>query len=123
MKRICLLFCSLFLTGIFSHAQETKKAPPKVVRDKDNEVKEVRKDPPKIEVVKFTPPKVVKDGEVKEYPKMKVSEQAPPPPPPQMSRKGKDVKEYPKVKVSQQAPPPPPTMPREGKVKEVKKNQ
>ncbi len=80
MKKICLS-CIALVIAIGSMAQEAKP-------------KDVKKAKPKVEVTKFTPPKIVKDEEVK-------NDDAPPPPP-------KPIK----AKVNKKnAPPPPPPPP------------
>ena len=118
-----LLFCLLGI-GVFSHAQDKKKASkPTIVNEPEDipvSVKSTKKahnlkppppppqfdkegkplPPPKVEVVKFTPPKIVKD-----------KPNLPPPPPPK-----KEVVKFtpPKIVKDKQAipPPPPPVKPK-----------
>jgi hypothetical protein len=81
MKKILLSSCALVI-ALVSMAQEQKP-------------KTSKKAKPKVEMSKFTPPKIVKDEAVK-------SEDVPPPPPP---------KELKKSTTKKIAPPPPPTPP------------
>ena len=114
LKLSLLLFCLMGI-GIFSHAQNKPKTPkptivtesediPVIVKShkKANKLKPpppppvMRKDgkplaPPKVEAVKFTPPKIVKDAE----------KPIPPPPPPARPAKTKSEKP-----VQPDAPPP-----------------
>ena len=113
------MFCLLGV-GIFSHAQDTKKNPPPppppakpakpavimgddaipvTVKNSKKGHWKVPPPPPKVEAVKFTPPKIVKDVE-----------KAPPPPPP----KAEAVKFTPPkiVKDAEKTPPPPPPKPK-----------
>jgi hypothetical protein len=80
MKRFILPAMLLFAV-MGASAQDAKKTKP------------VKKAPPKVEVVKFTPPKVVKDEEVKAVT---------PPPPPKVKRPAKA-----KAKIAPPPPPPP----------------
>jgi len=109
LKLSLLLFCLLGI-GIFSHAQDKKKIPPKpVVENGDDAIpvtvtstKKAHKIPPpppppritkngkplvppKVEAAKFAPPKIVKDG-IK------------PPPPPPVPAKPTRTKLIPPVK-------------------------
>jgi len=91
-----LLFCLLGI-GVFSHAQNSKKAPakPPTVENGPDAIpvtvtssKKAHKQlpppppPPKVEVTRFTPPKIVKNGE----------KLPPPPPPPHRPAKVKTAK-------------------------------
>jgi len=90
-----LLFCLLGI-GVFSHAQQPKKAPakptvengpdalPVTVTSKKKAHKQLPPPPPppKVEATKFTPPKIVKNGE----------KLPPPPPPPLRPAKVKTAK-------------------------------
>lgn len=88
-----LLFCLLGI-GIFSHAQQPKKTPakptvengpdaiPVTVTSSKKAHRKLPPPPPKVEVTKFTAPRIVKNGE----------KLPPPPPPPLRPAKVKTAK-------------------------------
>ena len=105
LKLSLLLFCLMGI-GVFSHAQNKPKAPKPTIVTEPEEIPVIVKShkkatklkpppppplivrdgkpspPPKVEVVKFTPPKIVKDAE----------KPIPPPPPPAKPVKTKSDK-------------------------------
>jgi hypothetical protein len=123
LRLLLTTFCLLGI-GIFSHAQDKKKTTKPVVENGPDAIpitvtstKKAHKKPPpppppppKVEVVKFAPPKIVKDGD-----------KVPPPPPPKVdlthykAPQPKPEVQYDKNGKRLPPPPPPPSKPAKNK--------
>jgi len=111
LRNISLLAAACLIAGSPLPAQEKaapkKTSPPPVVHQKEVTAADIKAKPrvvkeganPKGEMVKFTPPRIVKEEEVK-----KDEVKTPPPPPPPPVIKKDEVKTPP-------SPPPPPPVP------------